>query len=127
MSYIFRCIIRTKCLWKICKFDFSVETDTDKYFRKCIRNHQITFFKMLYSSPTFECGLQFTSRITVQLKFGRTTCENRSKIAKLNYCPTLLTNVIFNQLQFPFRVAEANLAQFLLPLALTLLRCFHGY
>ena len=28
--------------------------------------------------------------------------ENHSKIAKLNYCPILLTNVIFSQLQFPF-------------------------
>ena len=59
-----------------------------------------------------------------QLKFGRTTCENHSKIANLNNCPILLINVIFSQLQFPFPVVflvvEANVAQCLLPLVLTL-------
>ena len=59
-----------------------------------------------------------------QLKFGRTTCENRAEIAKLNYCPILLINVIFSQLQFPFLVVflvvEANVAQCLLPLTLML-------
>ena len=58
-----------------------------------------------------------------QLKFGRTTCENRAKTAKLNYCPILLTNEIFSQLQFPFTVVfivvEAKVAQSLLPLMLS--------
>ena len=88
---------------------------------KCIRYHQITCFKMLFSFPAFDgCGLQFTSRIMEQLKFGRTTCENRAEIAKLNYCPILLTNVIFSQLQFPFLLVEANVAQCLLLLTLVL-------